>query len=159
MTEAIDVRRGVMIKRHRASGMQVYMYFDTPGVYLNPHGGTVSEELAAQAGFDTKQYAKERLRRDRMASAMSAIEAELALSADNAENVIEERDGFKIIELALGNANVVDEDGHLMNPVPIPVAQAKELLKHLAPQKVEDAPRKYQGNATRKEHDNGSTAS
>src|SRR5690554_3858011 len=54
----IDLDRGVLIRKHETTGTTIYMYFDTPGVYLNAHGGKVSEALAKQAGFDVDLYGK-----------------------------------------------------------------------------------------------------
>jgi len=128
---AIDLDSGVMLKRH-TSGMYVYMYFDNPGVYLNGFGKEVPEAIAEEAGFNTKLYAKEKLKRERMAEAMSAIEMELELAKEQGtEKVLVEGGGYKVIGLGLGTANVLDEDGNQMNAQPIPVEMAKALFKKL----------------------------
>lgn len=134
MPNIIDLNRGVEIHRHRASGMYVYMYIDTPGVYLNHFGKPVDEALAEQAGYEVVRLGKEKLKRERMASAMSAIERELAL-ADSAvaEVILEERGGYKVVQLALGNANIFDDEGNKLNSKPIPEQEARLLLTHMVP--------------------------
>lgn len=135
---AIDLDRGVMIKRHTASGVYVYMYMDEPGVYLNAFGKTVPESMAKLVGYDVVNLGKKRLRKERMAAAMTAIDAELnGVEEDEnyeALNIIKEGGGFKVIAMPLGNAKVIDENGGEMTPRPIPQAEAIVLFEHLVPE-------------------------
>jgi len=132
MPAAIDVRRGVVVKKHKTGGFFVYMYVDTPGVYYNAFGKEVQPIVAAQAGYDTKKLGKEKLKRERMRKAMSEIEMELEL-ADSAEEetVIEQSGDFRVVSKGLGRAVVMDGDC-LITPLPIPEGEASVLMKHLA---------------------------
>ncbi len=87
MTDGIDVNRGVRIKRHPSMGL-VYMYIDTPGVFLNTFGKEVPDKIASQAHFDVETLGKERIKRERMAEAMTAIEIELELAITADEEII-----------------------------------------------------------------------
>lgn len=133
MTMAIDLNRGVIATRMPIAkgGMYVYMYVDTPGEYLNEHGHKVSEGLAREVGFDVARWAKERVKRERMLEARKSIEAELEMLSEDTEKVVKEVNGFKIIELVSGSANVLDQSGALMNFQPIPMEDAEVLLKAL----------------------------
>ena len=135
MSDGIDVNRGVMIKKHPSMGL-VYMYMDTPGVYLNAFGKEIPDTVAAQAAYDVETLGKERLKRERMAEAMTAIEIELdlAVTADE-ETVLWERGGYRVVKLALGNAYVFDDENNKLTPIAIPEAEAKLLLDHLVPEK------------------------
>lgn len=139
MTDGIDVNRGVMIQKHPSMGL-VYMYIDTPGVYLNAFGKEVPDAVAKGAAYDVETLGKERLKRERMAEAMTAIEIELelAITADE-ETVLWERGGYRVVKLALGNAHVYDDDGNKLTPIPIPEKEAKLLLDHLVPEEKGDS--------------------
>ena len=137
MPTGIDVNRGVMIKKHPGLGL-IYMYLDAPGVFLNAHGSEVPDKVAKGANYDTETLGKEKVKRERMREAMTAIEIELELAVtSDEENVIEERDGFRVVGLALGNAHLYDPDNNKLTPVPVPEAEALKLLDHLAPVKEE----------------------
>lgn len=130
----INYDRGVQKRKHTASGVDVYMYFDEPGVYRNAYGHPVSEVLAKQAGFDTETLTKERIKRERMASAMAAIEAELGSDAQKATlDVVLERGGYKVVHIGLGRHNVLDPDGNKLNSIQLPEQEAIKLVEHLAP--------------------------
>ena len=127
----IDYNRGV-IKRIHPTGIEVYMYRDTPGHYLNAFGSEVGAELAKAAGFDTERYGKARLRGERMGEAMKIIEAELA-SGPAEPTVVEERAGFQIVDIGLGRFRLVDPDGGVLTTTPVPREMADLLLDQLAP--------------------------
>lgn len=133
----IDFDRGVMIRKHNATGTSVFMYFDQPGQYMNAHGGPVSEALAEQAGFDIAFYGKRAEKIRKMAEAERAIEAELALDADAPEVIIVQHEGYKVIALPANMARVVAEDGDALHPTPLSVEAAVELFYHLVPGAVE----------------------
>ena len=147
MARKIDYDRGVIISQHKASGMDVFMYVDTPGVYLNAFGTPVSDQLAKEAGYDVEKFGKDKLKRERMAKAMTAIEAELAIADEvGKKNVIEEKGGFKIVDLGVGRHYVEDAEGNRLNSIPLPVEQARVLLAQL----VVDVPKATQGPAPKK---------
>lgn len=130
----IDYNRGVLKKVHNKLGVDVYMYKDTPGVYLNAYGTEVSEALAAEAGFDIETLGRARLKRERMAQAMAAIEQELNPEVGAGERkLVEERGGFKIMDIGLGRHIVEDPDGNKLTAAPLPLETAKVLLERLTP--------------------------
>lgn len=126
----INYDRGVHIRTHEPTGMEVYMYQDTPGTYLNAHGTPVSDEIAGQAGYPVEVHSKQRVRRERMAEAMKAIEAELGLEGTR-EEVVETKGGFKIKHIGLKRYHVIDPDGGTLTPQPVPLDVAKNLLDQL----------------------------
>ncbi len=138
MPQGIDVNRGVMIKKHPSMGL-VYMYMDTPGVFLNTFGKEVPNEIAAQAAFDVETLGKERLKRERMREAMTAIEVELelAITAEE-ETILWERGGYRVVKLSLGKAYVYDDENNKLTPIAIPQEEAKLLLDHLVPEEKEE---------------------
>lgn len=138
--DKIDLNRGVMIQKHGATGMDVFMYIDTPGVYLNAHGNPVPEEVAAAAGFDVDGLARERRRRERMSEAQRLIDAEEGVEAGSRPTLFEV-DGYKIVDMNLGRANVVDPDGNVLNARPIPLETAKSLVSSMTRVAVEDFPK------------------
>ena len=137
MTDGIDANRGVMIQRHPSMGL-VYMYIDTPGVFLNTFGKEVPEKIARQAHFDVEELGKEKQKRERMAKAMTAIEIELelAITADE-ETILWERGGYRVVKLSHGKAYVFDDENNKLTPIAIPQEEAKLLLDHLVPEEKE----------------------
>jgi hypothetical protein len=165
-TLLIDLNRGVEIRKHKLSGMQIFMYRDTPGVYLNAFAKEVPEKLAQEAGFPIKEYSRKRVAKERMAKAMSAIEAELEVPEDD-RPVLAERGGYRVIGLGLGRAHVTDEDGTPLTQEPVAADYALKLLTELAGPEVDTPKTKGQNtptssndkNSTIKEKANGRTAS
>lgn len=135
MALAIDLNRGVLMRKYRAANMQVYMYFDTPGIYFNVHGKEVALDVARAAGFDVDRYAKMKLKREKMREFEQTIEAQLAMEDESGEGpaVLAERGGFKVIDAKLGNVWVVDADGEKMNDRPISEKAGLLLLDQLVP--------------------------
>lgn len=134
----IDYDRGVIIKTHAASGMSVYMYLDQPGVYLDAYERPVSEKLAIEAGYDVQVYGKERIKRERMAQAMLAIEQELADADAQEAKIVSDIAGYKLVDIGLGRFNVVDPDDNVLNVIPLPHEQADLLRKKLLPEGSEE---------------------
>lgn len=132
----IDYDRGVIFKTHPTNGMNVYMYVDTPGKYLNAFGTGVEEKLAAEAGFDIEKYGKLRIKGERMATAMKAIEEELEM-VDKVETVVQEQDGFKLIDIGLGRHVLKDPEGNILTTTMLSEEQGKLLLSRLVPQPKE----------------------
>ncbi len=144
----IDIDRGVTIRQIVAfndpsnprkyepdinyGGMAVYMYKDEPGVYYNAHGQVVPEPIAERAGFPTAKLAKAKRRRDAVAALEAQFRAELDADEQEAEIVLAEGAGYKVVQLPMGRAKVVDADtGLAVTPVPMPVEAAKVLFGEL----------------------------
>lgn len=127
----IDYDRGVL-KRSHGSGLDIYMYIDQPGHYLNSHGTEVTAELARQSGFDTESLGRKRVLNERLADANTKIRAELDAAA-NERKVEQEVDGFKLVDLGLGNYTVLGPDDEALIKMPIPKQQAQMLFKELIP--------------------------
>lgn len=161
-TLLIDLNRGVEVRKHKLSGMHVYMYRDTPGVYLNAFAKEVPDSLAKEAGFPVQEYARKRVAKERMAKAMTAIEAELAVPAED-RPVLAERGGYKVVGLGLGRAHLTDEDGNALTQEPVAADYALKLLEELAGPAVDMPAAKGQNTPTSndksKEKAHGRTAS
>lgn len=132
MAFKIDYDRGVLKRIEPVSKLEVYMYVDTPGVYLNAHGTPVAEALGKSAGFPVEFYAKQRVRKERMAQAMDAISTELDL-VENVTTVVREKGGFKIVDIGLGRHQVHDPDGDNLTKEPLTAQQADLVLDQLVP--------------------------
>ncbi len=162
MAKGIDVDRGVMMRYLDGTGIQVYMYLDTPGVYLNAFGAEVSGDLARQAGFDVEKLGRERTKRERMATAFAAIEAEIEGRSEK-EATLVERNGFKLIDIGLGRTVIKDPDGLSLVSNPVPLEYGQKLFDMLAPEvKVEvkvEAETKPKGSKSKqKEEADGSSS-
>jgi hypothetical protein len=105
----VDADRGYMLMKH-PSGVEVYMYLDDPGVYLNAFATEVPEEFAAQAGFPVEKYAKLKLRRVKMAQAQALIDAEL-MADEDVRKVLKVINGFQLIKLPMDRYQILDPDG------------------------------------------------
>lgn len=130
----INYDRGVTFMLHQPTGMNVFMYKNEPGVYRNIFEGIVPEEMAKEAGFDVEKFAKERNRRERMAAAMDAIDAELKEADSVEQKVVVENQGYRVIEYGAGRHNVKDPDGNVLNTVPLSLEVATRLVERLVPQ-------------------------
>jgi hypothetical protein len=129
----IDLDRGVTIRKHKDSGMYIYMYKDTPGVYLSQHGDVLPDKLAQLVGFDTGRLSKERDKREKMAAFSAKVTKELALAeASDAPEVIVTRGDYSVIALPGGRANVVSGSAGKLNQTPLTRDLAMELLGALA---------------------------
>lgn len=143
----IDYDRGVKIRTINEYGMDIFMYRNDPGVYLNAHGHEVGEEMGKLAGFDIEKHRLQRKRKQAMAAASEAVDAEI-LASENAvtKTVVEEKDGYKIILLSAGRHVVEDPDGNVLTSgVVLTHEMAKRVLDsvHAAQQpqaKVEPSP-------------------
>jgi hypothetical protein len=131
----IDYDRGVRIRTVPNMGMDIFMYKDAPGVYLNAYGTEVTLELAKLAGFDVERLGKLRLRQERMAQMARQIDDELA-TAEQSREVVEELDGFKIISLGDERYVIEDPDGNVLTTQIVSLAMANKLLGGLVPSKV-----------------------
>lgn len=142
MLEAIDLNRGVHIFT-TAAGVRVYVYVGyapnyegaDPCSYYSVHGNPVSEELARQANVPVDLLKKKCVLKTRISEASERIRQELeAENAAGTSNVIEERGGFKVIDIGLGRARVVDEDEQPLHTEMLTKEQALNLLKDLTPE-------------------------
>lgn len=105
--------RGIL-KRHHPAGLEIYMFLDTPGVFLNAHGTEIDPSLAAEAGFPTEDLLKEKARRERIADATARIDEQFAV--DGKRDVIDEVNGYKIVQLGSRGHQIFDADDNLLTP-------------------------------------------
>lgn len=134
----VDYNRPLIKKAEAKTGIEVFMYLDTPGVYLNSYELPVSESLAEAAGFDTAKYGKMRKRRELMALAKKGIEEQLALEEENdVKEVVQERGGFSIVHIGLGRHVIEDPDGGQIVANHLTLAEAEAALNQLVPQDQE----------------------
>lgn len=135
----IDLDRGVSIRKHKDTGMYVYMYKDEPGVYRSQHGDVLPERVGELVGFDVSRLSKEREKREKLAQFASRINEELALAeASDAPEVIATRGDYSVIALPGGRANVVSGDAGKLNKTPLTLPLAMELLGALAGEEDEN---------------------
>lgn len=135
MIGKIDYSRGVTIRKHMGTGVDVIMYKDTPGVYLSWHGTKVSEVMAKEAGFPVEILGREKLRRERLDAAGLMIDKELG-QAPGMETVVAEKDGFRIVDIGQGRFVVKDPEGFAMHKAWLGREMADKLLQYLVPEKV-----------------------
>ena len=73
-----DIGRPGTARKHAPTGSFVCMYTDDPGVYMNYSGHPVSEDQAAEAGYDVEANKLERKRQELRAKALSEVDAKMA---------------------------------------------------------------------------------
>ncbi len=140
MPGKIDYDRGVL-KRVHPKGVEVYMYRDSPGVYLNAHGQEVAESMARTAGFPIDKYTLARRKNEMMAKAMQTIEAELHGDHGGGERtVVCARKGFNLVRLGLGRHIIEDPDGNNLTPQPLTKEEGEILFNEMAPEITPDTP-------------------
>jgi hypothetical protein len=127
----IDYDRGVLKMLH-PSGVEVYMYWDTPGVYLNAFAKPVAEGFAAAAGFDILRFGKAKRRMELMRVAREKIEEQLQDSM-RTRVVVEERGGYRIVDIGGDRFIIEDLDGGILTPAPVSLGMAKEILDAAVP--------------------------
>ncbi len=130
----IDRNRGVTIRTHAATGMQVYMYKDTPGIYMNAHEEEVAEKLAAQAGYPVEILGKERDRKALIADEIAKINTAFGVTEGK---VVYEKGGFKVLGLGGDRFQVLSPEGNIMTDVAVTLKQAKKVVDAAA--KAEEA--------------------
>lgn len=133
----IDYDRGVIIRSHAISGMDVYMYVDEPGRYLTAHGTEVPEQIAKEAGYDVEKLAKDRVRKERKIQATEAIDRELSDEQNVVEDVVAERNGFKLVSIGLGRHHLKDPEGNQLTGQSLPYESGMKLLDSMAGKEVE----------------------
>lgn len=143
----IDVDRGVAMRQVvrfddptnpnkfspdlRYGGLTVYMYKDDPGVYYDVHGKPLPEHIAKSAGFPVDRLAKQRRKKEALAQLEAKLRQELEL-ADQEDEILAAKGGWKVIALPMDRAKVVDaETGEAVTPMPMPRNDALALLEGL----------------------------
>lgn len=134
----IDLNRGVRMSKDPLTKLEVYMYLDSPGVYLTPLGGEVPAEIAARAGYEVEKLGKLRERREKLMEFEAQLDEQMNIEADR--KVLYEGGGYKLVAVGgFGNAMVLDEDDNALVPMPMPVKLAKGLFEKLAPGVIKHA--------------------
>lgn len=133
MVFKIDLDRGVHQRIDPGSGMDIYMYVDTPGVYLTLHGTEVDVELARRAGFPVEEQLKKRRVQQALAAAQDRVLAELQVADQSVKVVVQEADGFKIIDIGYDRYQVLSPDDDVLTPAPLNLRSAVILLSQLVP--------------------------
>ena len=132
----IDIDRGVSIREHKGTDSKVFMFKEKPGVYLNAHGDEVSETVAREAGFPVEQFRRERLRAEKLADAAALVEAEMASPTAPEASVVNERGGFKMLDMGFGRYLIETTEGDRVTPKAVGLAVAASLFAKLAPAPV-----------------------
>lgn len=130
----IDYDRGVEIRTHHLSGVDIFMYVDEPGVYLSAHGTQVSEQMARECGYPVDDQVRQRELKKKLKAAHDAIYQEMAQGEENSI-VVCEKDGFQIVDIGLGRHQIMSPDGDKLTDVPLPLEQAQAVLQQLVPDK------------------------
>lgn len=134
----IDLNRGVEIRRHKATGSQVFMYVDEPGVYFNENAVDCGEEIARECGFDTETHGKLKERQERLEESRVKVEEDLGLDQDIE---IAKRFGFTVIESTPNSHDIFDPNGQKVNAHPMEKAEAIRVMNQFADaaKKAEDS--------------------
>lgn len=128
----IDLNRGVEMRKSRASGIEVFMYLNEPGVYRSAHDKIIPMEIAAEAGYPVEALEKERKKRAAIATATQAIETEFNSASDLKNELVADAGGYKLIHIGLGRHNVTDADGNVLNSRPLTEQEGRGLYQKLA---------------------------
>jgi hypothetical protein len=136
--------RGVEIRKHAATGADIYMIVGTPatrdmpaqpaepGIYYNGAGQRVSDSMAAEAGFPVEQHQKERRKAEALAAAGAAIDAQYA-GIEAKSEVIRERRGFKMIDIGMQRYTIHDPDGNNLTPRFVSPVIADKVFDQIVP--------------------------
>lgn len=162
---AIDFDRGVAIRNIHRTGMDVYMYIDTPGVYFARNGHEVPEAIAREAGFDIEKLGKERVKRQRLRDAYDAIERDSDAGVST-HSVVDEKGGFRLVDIGQERYIITsaDDSNVTLTAVPLPHKEAKRLWDELtkevaAPKKTEEKGGNKASGEKGKVSENGGSAS
>ncbi len=137
----IDYNRGVLKKVIATTGMEIFMYIDTPGVYYTSYETEVTDELAAKAGYDIGKLGKLRKRRELAALALQAIDADLDMEEDaGTREVIEQRGGFALVHIGLGRHILEDPEGGKLVDRHMTLEEGQKALEELVPSKPQPLP-------------------
>lgn len=108
------------------TGFLTYASKVNRGHYFAPTGQPVSVEVARAAGFDVDADMIAKDRQERLAKVTAEINQEIQSAP---QTVLEEKDGYALVDIGLGRANVTDPEGRSLNPRPMSVAEATKLFK------------------------------
>jgi hypothetical protein len=126
----IDYNRGVSIRVDPSSGAKVYMYKDSPGVFLNAHGAEVADSLARRCGFDVTTLKREREKREAIGEAMADIEAQFeSEKSRKVEKVVKEKEGYRVVDFGFGRHSVFGPEGEKLHDKYLNKQEALHLLK------------------------------
>ncbi|TVR78986.1 MAG: hypothetical protein EA405_13630 [Rhodospirillales bacterium] len=125
----LDLNRGVMT-RFTSDGLQVSMYLDAPGEYLDENGDPVPMKLASQAGFDTKRDVREAARLEKLRLAKAKIDLEYVDNDDDFQVLehIENGGKLKVRRMANGRHAIFNEAGERITKRDFNQAEAEDLI-------------------------------
>lgn len=78
---AINRARGCIIRIHPA-GMRVIMYHDSPGVFVDERGESVTQKVAAAAGYDVQRLAKQKRKQEKLHRLQAELDREFSDQED-----------------------------------------------------------------------------
>lgn len=139
MAGQIDYDLGVHKRTVNGMGLDIYMYVNQPGVYLNAHGNEVTEDLARQAGFEVDKHLKQRKLRAALSEAEREIRARMDAAQDEKKVVVSRR-GYTLVDIGLDQFRVYDPDGDLLTKEALSKAQAQIVFDKLVPEGEVSAP-------------------
>jgi len=125
----IDLDRGV-VKRNHASGMQVVMYKDKPGVFYDNRGTLVSDALAADAGFNVEQLRREQKRQELLSNYSQQLHDQFA--AEEQRLARQASEGLDTVEIrAVGKDYALFDraSGDRLTSVPLTLDGARDMAK------------------------------
>jgi hypothetical protein len=132
----MDANRGYRCRIHPALGVEIYMYKDDPGVFLNAYGSEVDKGLASDCGYDVEKLLKMKQRKERISQAVEAVESELKIAEETGtKKVFKSRDGFSVIELPMDRFMIEDPDGLPLTNMPLTKAIALSVFDQMVPPK------------------------
>lgn len=133
----INLDHGYTIRLH-PHGFRVCMLKSDPGLYYDGSGELVSDDIAKQAGFDVQAFAKERLKKARLAEARKKIEAEFAAEEERvAQEINREFEGdaggekprYEVKHGGAGRYYIFDAEGKKVTTKGMTRAEAEVMLK------------------------------
>lgn len=129
----IDYDRGCLKMIHPL-GIEVYMYYDEPGMYMNAYGTEISEDFAREAGFDVERLGKARKRKELFAAAHQGVLDQLAQDDAGVHDVVRERGGVSVVDIGIGRFVIEDADGTRLSPAHMSKEAALNLLDRMIPE-------------------------
>lgn len=113
---AIDYDRPTIIKMVPSLGMDIFMYKDDPGVYLNAFGKPVPAAIAQQAGFDVERLGRLRNRKLAIQRATDAIGVEMDMVDKAARTSVYSAGNYRVVDIGAGRHQIEDADGNNLTP-------------------------------------------
>lgn len=150
MMSGLDRSRGCIIRTHPA-GYRVAMYYDAPGEYYDERGGEVTEALAEQAGFDTADLRRQRIKQQKLMEARQQIEREFATTEQDTAALLSTEGEVEVKPVAKGKYALFDaSSGERLTTRDMTKQQATEFLTAMRGQEestATSAPTKTDGEA------------